>query len=230
MADTPPTSSPEISDLALERFEAIESISDDKLVRINEWVRENIELLLDEDYLDPSLPKTLNVSLRAFSRSVSAVTAFLFGPEPSLGPYLSALNKRGKSEAVLKVKVLLDGVSVDPARIQRARLKSSAMQAVLPTVSNLQVVCDLRAIFGETKSGDDAKSGTLAGFEPVVEIALTVNDAAANDQVLVFQASELVLQNFLRALERAANQIRTLRESSRALDHQITNGAKESEK
>jgi hypothetical protein len=221
MANEPTKSQPVIPDSILDLFRSALSLPDENLRKINDWAKSNSESLLGSEFEDTSVHENLGVPADKFYTAISAISGFLFAAEETpdyLEAYVEALNEKGLSNSAEKAKLLLAGIDADPSTREYARRKALALQSVVATLSSVDCVCDLRAVFRRLPSPGRSdrhlkEVKALLGFEPVALVGLTVNDASGEDEACVFQATERGLRNLIKTLEETVVQLQLIKES-----------------
>ena len=120
------------------------------------------------------------------------------------------------TDAADKAKALLQGVTV-PQETGDFLLKSSfAATLGIPTVTDVDLLCDLRAVFGDIPSSDPSKDHdeqvkTLKGLVPVVLLSLEYRDEARQDHAIVVQFQEGGYRRFIRTLQDGLAQLETIK-------------------
>lgn len=207
----------------VQTFRRAASLADDKLKAINAWAKSHQDLLLAAEP-DFGVAESLGMGEQQFLNAYSVIFYFLYFSEskgPDLGRFIQTLRSQGLADLAETARILLDGITVDPSKVEYMRQKSLATQSVLPTIGRVDAVCDLRGVFRGFPSPNVSNSHiertkALLGFEPIAIISVTVNDAAGQDHVSVFQCTRRVLQNLLDTLHEAAEQMERI-----ALDQPI---------
>jgi hypothetical protein len=136
-----------------------------------------------------------------------------------LNAYVEQLKKQGLGAVAEKVKILLAGIDPTPAEIELARRRTIAIQSVVPTLDDVDCVCELRAIFrtlpGPFQSAKHReKVKALLGFEPVVLVKIQTNDARNEDKLCVFQSTETGLRALIQTLEQAIEQLQIIKQGA----------------
>jgi len=213
---------PKIPEPELERIKAGLALPDEKLKALNEWAKKNYAYLISAEYQDTSVYDQLNIPGPQFYGALSVITSYLFDREVSsaldLNAYVEQLKEQGLGELTDKVKLLLSGISPTPADIEFARRRTIATQAVVPTLDDVDCVCELRAIFRSLPGPYKAeqyreKVKVLLGFEPVVLVNIQTNDANSAEKLCIFQVTETGLRSLIRTLEEAAGQLDIVKQS-----------------
>ena len=106
-------------------------------------------------------------------------------------------------------------------RAYTAFMRFEHENAVLPTLEDIDAVCDLRPIFEDYVYPVPEKSVTshtrLLGFSYMVLVQLVTEDFQGQSQTLSFQMTENVLADFKSALQRASEQLDIQKASTRGL-------------
>jgi hypothetical protein len=203
----------------LQRIRIGLSLPDEKLKTLNERAKKNYGSLITSEFTDTSVYDQLNIPAEPFYGACSAITTYLFDNDvPSLNAYVEQLKKQGLGELTKKVKILLEGINPTPAEIELVRRRTIATQAVVPTLDDVDCVCELRAVFRSLPGPFQAeqyreKARALLGFEPVVLVSITTNDANNNEHLCVFQATKNGLRSLMQTLEEAAGQLEVVKQS-----------------
>ena len=131
------------------------------------------------------------------------------------------LKSRGVNE-VEKVRSLLEGISLPSKDAVYIPQKTSALNTVLPTLDDVDAICDLRAIFQKYPAPNHSESQekgvqTLLGFEPIVLVGLELNDPLANSTTCNFQVSEKGLRALLKTLAEALLQVEIVKKKQASM-------------
>lgn len=121
-----------------------------------------------------------------------------------------------------KVQVLLQPIDVPAPDLEYSRQRGLVLRSAIPTLADVDALCDLRAVFRHLPSGSKSEShtskvGALLGFEPVAIVALELNDASGNDKPFVFQVSEQGLRNLIKTLQETLAQLEIVRNMKPAI-------------
>jgi hypothetical protein len=96
--------------------------------------------------------------------------------------------------------------------------------AVLPTLEDVNVVCDLRPVFEDTvypiPEASPVRHTRLLGYSYLVLMELFTEDFGGRTQRLGFQMNEATLADFQAALQRAREQLDILKASTSAISTQ----------
>jgi hypothetical protein len=129
-------------------------------------------------------------------------------------------------QKVDKVASLLRRIEPVKERAYKSYIRFENENAVLPTLEDIDIVCDVRAIFEDYVYPAPAKATgvdyrKLIGFSYLLLVELVTEDADGENRKLAFQMSEKSLADLQSALERAREQLNILKEVARALpvDH-----------
>jgi len=197
-------------------------LPDEKLQKINEWAKSNYDIVLGIKGEESDVDERLGVSSDQFFSALSTIGAFVFSPPgdapADVSTFVQALKEQGLGEFAEKTRLLLEGIKIEPSRVEFARRRTLALRTVIPTLERVSSVSELRAVFGTSPS--PSKSGThrqrvkvLLGLEPVAMVSITTNDAENQDHVFEFQVTENELKNLIKTLEETALQLQTVKET-----------------
>jgi hypothetical protein len=131
--------------------------------------------------------------------------------------FFKDLEDLGVEDVVEKGKLLLEGIDTSPSNAEYIRRKEFAIRSVLPILEDVNIVCELRAVFGRfpsPNSSDEHKEQVkrFLGFEPLVLISLELRDEVGNKTVCNFQLTEKNLQQLLKTLGEASIQIEEMKQ------------------
>jgi hypothetical protein len=205
-----------ITSSAREGFRSVLALPDGSLNKIGRWARDHIEALISGDLSDDDikpLAVQVGVGLQEISLALSLAMTVLMNSERSGDSLdLSAPQRLGIDDLDGKLQLLLAPIDIPYEELVKLRQNSFASRSIIPTLSDVDALCDLRAIFRSFPSGSPSerhRSGVkaLLGFEPVVIVNLELNDASGNDRPAVFQVSEQGLRNLIKTLEESLVQI-----------------------
>jgi hypothetical protein len=119
-----------------------------------------------------------------------------------------------------RLGALLQRLEPVKERVYSGFIRSEFENAVLPTLEDIDAVCDMRPIFEDyiypapaKSTGADYKK--LIGFSYMILLELVTEDSGGEKQKLSFQMTEKSLGDFQAALERAHDQLDILKESTR---------------
>jgi hypothetical protein len=125
------------------------------------------------------------------------------------------------TQEIDRLGVLLDHLSPVRLRAYTHFMRYEHENAVLPTLEDIDVVCDVRPIFEDYVYPIPKKSTVshtkLLGFSYMVLMELLAEDFEGNTHKLSFQMTEDTLADFRVALQRASEQLDILKENTRAL-------------
>jgi hypothetical protein len=200
---------------ARDDFRAALSLPDSSLKTIGLWVNDHIIGLVSGEVPDgdvKDLAKQIGVTLSEVGTVLSLAMTILMNAESSKNGEWLVPPQMGIEDLRGKLNLLLAQVSHSHDELTKIKQNSFAARSIIPTLSDVDVLCDLRAVFRSFPSGgtsDKHNSGVqaLLGFEPVVIINLDLNDAAGNDHPAIFQVSEQALRNLIKTLEEGLAQI-----------------------
>lgn len=138
---------------------------------------------------------------------------------PQIQRDLMLLDSSGKE--IGRLGELLQRLSSVRERAYKYYMRSKNENAVLPTLEDIEVVCDLRPIFEdwvyplpETQSVQHTK---LLGFTHIVLVELVTEDTSGRRHRLAFQMTQDMLQDLEAALRRAHEQLDILKARTREL-------------
>jgi len=119
-----------------------------------------------------------------------------------------------------RLGVLLERLGPVRQRVYADSMRYQHENAVLPTLEDIDVVCDVRPIFEDYVYPIPQKSTLshtkLLGFSYMVLVELLAADLDGNAHTLSFQMTEDTLADFRVALQRASEQLDILRANTRA--------------
>jgi hypothetical protein len=200
---------------ARDEFRSALSLPDASLKTIGTWVKEHIKTLITGEIPDgdvKALATEIGVTMPEVGAALSLAMTVLMNVEPSTGGEWNVPSQLGIDDLRNKLSLMLAPVDVPHEELTKIRQNSFAARSIIPTLSDVDVLCDLRAVFRSFPSGSTSekhRSGvsTLLGFEPVAIVNLELNDASGNDHPAVFQVSEQALRNLIKTLEESLAQI-----------------------
>ena len=110
--------------------------------------------------------------------------------------------------------------------VHSALMRSDQENAILPTLEDIDVVCDVRPIFGDyvypiPEPGDNSHT-KLLGFSYMTLMGLSLEDFEGNRHTLSFQMTEDTLADFKAALQRATDQLDILKTATRGISNKHT--------
>jgi len=208
--DTPPEG-------MVEDLSRVFSLAPEKLERVNKWARENIVGVL-ADFTGSGaqfeVPEELQMSRRDFSRIMTVLVSLLLHREtgiPSLDNLVSDLKELNiPSDHAERARTLLLDIEVPKEGIEFARKSLFFSRTTIPTLTDVDIVCDLRSVFslpiGSQEDKERSDSGFL-GFVPMVVISLEITDEAAKESTAVFQLSEAELREHISTLQRSLDKL-----------------------
>ena len=190
-----------------------------QLRKINEWVRSHQQVLLEGGLPSreaQAAADSIGVTRQDFYNALSLLSTLLFtqkpedfATQPSIEFYAAQLKEISLGDKIEKAQLLFKGIQLSPDEIEYTRQKSFVTQYLMPILEDLQVTCDLRAIFrslpsGSTTSEDhENRLQTLLGFTPIAIVSLELNDAAGNEDVSTFQLTESDLKFVIKIFQEA---------------------------
>jgi hypothetical protein len=211
----------------VENFRPILRLPEESLRKLNQWAQSNVDVILEGRVQDTSVHEAgdaLGLPHQHFVIAMALIGTFLFGTRGSIDDtstlidaFIEELSRLGLGDDAAHSKMLLEGLNVAPERVTYAIQKQIVLQSVVPTLEDIDVLCDLRAVFATLPSPVDSPEyakgiKTLLGLEPVVLVKLELNDAAGNDTVCDFQMTENELRELVKVLQDAATQLQVLKE------------------
>lgn len=206
---------PSIPKSTRDSFRSILALPDKKLTALGSWVNSNIETLSsgEMDRLDPqSIANELGVTRSDVIAVISLAMTLLH----SIEGQAAIIGDLGLTDLDARIKLLLAPINVPLRDLEYSRQKGLAFRSAIPTLEDVDALCDLRAVFRRLPSGSSSESHTskvneLLGFEPVAIIGLELNDSSGNDKPYVFQVSEQGLRNLIKTLEETLAQMEIVR-------------------
>jgi hypothetical protein len=106
-------------------------------------------------------------------------------------------------------------------RVYRDHMRFEYENAVLPTLADMDIVCDLRPVFEDTvfpiPEALPVRHTTLLGYSYVVLMELSTEDSGGRSGRLGFQMNEVQPMDLQAALQRAREQRDILKASTRAI-------------
>jgi hypothetical protein len=187
--------------------------------------------LLETDSFDPrdfaSSPLIVNSSLTPdkFMEGVE-VLQFLFEAWSIYGLDIREIQRDlmllgFPGEQIERLGGLLQRVGPVRERAYNHYMRSESENAVLPTLEDIDVVCDLRPIFEDfvypAPMTQNVKHTKILGFTHMVLVELVTEDTSGRTHRLAFQMTEEGLYDFEATLRRAHEQLDILKASTRAL-------------
>lgn len=113
---------------------------------------------------------------------------------------------------------LLSRIEPVRERVYSGYMRFEHENAVLPTIENLEVVCDIRPIFEDTVFPPVKQPGVdhrkIVGFTYMVLMELLSEDAEGKTRKLAFQLNEKSLSDLLAAMQRVREQLDILKAST----------------
>ena len=127
-------------------------------------------------------------------------------------------------DRIERLGLLLERLRAVRERVYRDHMRFEYENAVLPTLEDIDVVCDLRPVFEDTvfpiPEGIPVRHTKLLGFSYVVLMELSTEDSGGRSRRLGFQMNEAQLVDFQAALQRAREQLDILKASTSAISTQ----------
>jgi hypothetical protein len=127
-------------------------------------------------------------------------------------------------ERIERLGSLLERLRPARDRVYRENMRFYHENAVLPTLEDIDVVCDLRPLFEGTvypiQEGDPVKYTNLLGYSYMVLVDLSTEDPGGKKRRLAFQMTEATLADLQAALQRAKEQLDILKASTSAISTQ----------
>jgi len=119
---------------------------------------------------------------------------------------------------------LLERLGPVRERVYRDHMRFEYENAVLPTLEDMDIVCDLRPVFEDTvfpiPEAIPVRHTKLLGYSYVVLMELSTEDSGGRSRRLGFQMNEVQLMDLQAALQRAREQLDILKASTRAIPTQ----------
>lgn len=127
-------------------------------------------------------------------------------------------------ESIERLGPLLERLRPARDRVYRENMRIYHENAVVPTLEDIDVVCDLRPRFGGTvyplQEGDPVEYTKLLGYSYMVLVDLSTEDPDGKKRRLAFQMTEATLADLQAALQRAKEQLDILKASTSAISTQ----------
>lgn len=196
-----------------------------KFVKLDEAQRRTIAETFREKEFDPysrTIPPLVAASSllpEQFREAVDLVAFLLFAwreYDLELADIERDLLLLGCSESEIETAIaFLKSVSEVKERVWAKNYLRHNQLDGLPTIDNLNVVCDARAVFGGFPEGAEhtrASYKTILSLEPIVILEIISSDNYGQRQRTAFQMTEKDLQWVRRLLTRAQEQLTILKE------------------
>jgi hypothetical protein len=123
-----------------------------------------------------------------------------------------------------RLGALLERLEPIKRRVYASFMRSEHENAVLPTLEDIDVVCDIRPVFEDYVYPIPEKGAVrhtnLLGFSYMVLMELFTEDIGGETQKISFQLTEATLTKFQEALRRASEQLGILKAKTRELSSQ----------
>jgi hypothetical protein len=200
-------------------FRSAMALSDEVVARIGQWVKAHIELVGSPEFDSSDIERAaaeFGITPADFAHAVSLLMTILVAGDEKPGEITPALlEELGFSDSEKKIRLLVP-TDIPFEDIEYSRQKGLAVQSAIPTLEDIDVLCDLRAVFRRFPSASDSQSHTskvtvLLGFEAVLVLNLELNDASGKNTPCVFQVSEKGLRNLIKTLQEGLEQIQIVR-------------------
>ncbi len=197
-----------------ETFRSVLGFPDKTLSALGTWIKANIEAFTSGEFdrLDSkAIESTLQLTESDVLSAASLAMTILHADNKA-----ALIKEMGLSNFEKKIEVLLAPIDIPSRDLEYSRQKGFALRSAIPTLDDVDALCDLRAVFrhlpsGSTSSSHASKVRELIGLEPVAIIGLEFNDSSGNDRPYVFQVSEQGLRNLIKTLEEALAQMEVIR-------------------
>jgi hypothetical protein len=194
---------------AEENFRTVLALPDESLLRIGQFSKERLQSIFLTNQIDDQELQALSDELKLPTALIGhAITLLLSvvlagGRSGELTPNLLKELEIQGLEA--KLGILISPVDSQSDEIVKLRQSVRALSLSIPTISDVDVVCDLRALFRAFPSGSPSEKHSknvkmLLGFEPVIIVSLELNDSSGVDHPSVFQVSEVILRRLIGTL------------------------------
>lgn len=204
-------------DQVLKNWKKTLSLSSDTLVVANAWLRAHGELLGTQEFQEIEFTATKDTGLA--DSDVTSILGTVFGlcvlaiDDAKFAGLQSDLKTLGLDEKSLaNFAVLMEGLRFPDGEL---RLTTSLIvNAVVPRVTDVRAVCDLRAVFKTIATSDSADGDVrdLRALVPVVLMSLDIRDEAGEEKSVVVQFSSTTFERFQRAIRHAASQLTRITE------------------
>lgn len=199
----------------IDSFRSALSLSNEKLDSVARWFSNHREFLTDRE-IEPSIferaAEELGISQSELAGTVSLIMTFLVAQKPSGELDADYIREAGLADQEPHIRRLLSLVDIPSSEVEYSRQKGLALQSAIPTLDDVDVLCDLRVVFrrfpSATRSQEhiqDVKA--LLGLEPVIIINLELNDSTGKDVPCLFQVSEGGLRNLIKTLQEGLEQL-----------------------
>jgi hypothetical protein len=202
-----------------DRLQFLFTLPQEKWQLLREFVQAHLQQVLEDKDLEDEV-RTLSAQLDVSRSAVYAALSFigslciaLGDQEPEHTSHLLAqiVNEAGLGSVSEQLKLLMEEAKISPQAAAYHRQKAIALQSILPTLDDVDIVCDLRLIFRRLPSPSRSEQHeesvkALLGFEPVAIMNLELSDSAGEKSVSVFQLTENGLRNLQKTLEAASAQ------------------------
>ena len=198
----------EIPDQLVGRIREIATRPVEDFSRLNQWAHKNMQLLgrLDINEVLEST-QSLGIPRAALVAMSGVLISLLLLPDAKISTedVIAAISKSGvDGESVEKMRALVSGLHFTEAEFTRAR--AHILHAGLPTLSTVDAVSDLRAVFksaaNPSKSPEHKGNVTqLLGFVPVGIFSFIVNDSAGESKTITFQVERSAANRLQRTVE-----------------------------
>ena len=127
-------------------------------------------------------------------------------------------------ERIERLGSLLERLRPARDRVYRDYMRFDHENAVLPTLEDINVVCDLRPVFEDTvypiPEALPVRHTKLLGYSYMVLMEVFTEDFGGRKQRLGFQMNEAQLADFQAAIQRAREQLDILKASTNAISIQ----------
>ena len=124
-------------------------------------------------------------------------------------------------DQIERLGVLLQRLSPVRDRAYKYYMRSVSENAVLPMLEDINVVCDLRPIFGDyvypPPQPHSAQHTKLLGFTHVILVELVTEEGSGRNRRIAFQMTQDTLEDLEVALRRAHEQLDILKAKTREI-------------
>jgi hypothetical protein len=208
-----------------ESFRSALSLPSEKLQQIGQWIKGHPDFIGNRE-LDPSdlerASADLGMAESEFAGALSLVATLLFFSERPGQLTANDLRNLGLGDQEEKVRLLLTAIDIPAGDLEYSRQKALLLRSAIPTLDDVDALCDLRAIFRRVPSASASSTHLssvkiLLGFQPVAIVSLQLNDAAGQDSAYVFQVSEQGLRHLVKTLQEALAQVEIVKDVQKTL-------------
>jgi hypothetical protein len=131
-----------------EGFRATLSLPADALQEIGRWIKAHPDFIGTSEFEPADFERAaadLNLTEFEFAQALSLVgTLLVYGDQPG---DVNALKDLGLTDQQDKVQVLLAAADIPHDEIEYSRQKGLVLRSAIPTLEDVDALCDLRAVF-----------------------------------------------------------------------------------